>query len=180
MLSTARQWSIRPGASLSSARGQALARLLAGALASKWARARAAGTSGAQQVRKNGDRLNGDIDLESKLFWHLGGPHLQGMNRMTDPSPVFRMDAFLRTRFEDFGLELQFSNLVDDFRIGQRRNVAGILVVRDRGKHPTHDLAGASLRHVGHDHHTARAGNGPDLTDSPHACRFPRSAAAQA
>jgi hypothetical protein len=58
---------------------------------------------------------------------------------MTDPSPVFRMDAFLRTRFEDFGLELQFSNLVDDFRIGQRRNVAGILVVRDRGKHPTHD-----------------------------------------
>jgi hypothetical protein len=63
--------------------------------------------------------------------------------------PRVPYNAFLRTRFKDIGLELQFLNLIDDFRIGQRRNVAGILVVRDRGKHPTHDLAGASLRHSG-------------------------------
>ena len=63
------------------------------------------------------------------------------------------------------GLEFHLSNLIDDFRIGQRRDVSGILVVRDGRKHAAHDLAGAGLRHVGHDHDTARAGNRPNLTN---------------
>src|SRR5207342_2850387 len=75
------------------------------------------------------------------------------------------VDAFPGPRFGDFGLVLHISNLIDDFGVGQRRYVAFILVVRDRREHAAHDLAGTGLRHVGHDHDTARAGNGPDLTD---------------
>src|SRR6266566_9313197 len=87
------------------------------------------------------------------------------MNRMTDRSSSVPYDAFLGTRFEDFELGLRLSNLIDDFGIGQRRDVAGIFVVRNRRKHAAHDFAGTGFRHVGHDHDTARARNGPNLTD---------------
>src|SRR5271165_422345 len=63
------------------------------------------------------------------------------------------------------GLELYFSDLFDDVGIGQRRDIAGILVVRDGRQDTAHELARTRLRHVRHDHDAARASNGPDLPD---------------
>src|SRR5208337_2396466 len=100
----------------------------------------------------------------SDAFDHPFGLHLQGMNRTTGLLRV-PYDAFPGPTFGDFGLGLHISNLIDDFGVGQRRDVAFILVVRDRREHAAHDLAGTGLRHVGHDQDTARAGNGSDLTD---------------
>ena len=78
--------------------------------------------------------------------------------------PTRTSDAFRRTRSTtpDY---LFICVIGDDFGIGQRRYIAFILVVRDRRQHAAHDLAGTGFRHVGHDHDTARAGNGPDLAD---------------
>src|ERR1051325_7962924 len=45
----------------------------------------------------------------------------------------------------------QFPNALYDLRVGQRRDIARILLVRDRGQNAPHDLARAGLRHVGHD-----------------------------
>src|SRR5207245_393476 len=86
--------------------------------------------------------------------------------RTTDCFPVLRaITPSLRTTFDDLGLGLDLTNLIDDFRIGQRRDVAGILVVRNRPEDAAHDFPGTGLWHVGDDHDTARAVNRPYLAD---------------
>src|SRR5271165_5991022 len=82
-----------------------------------------------------------------------------------DWAPPCSVRRFSRADIRRFRLVFHVSDLIDDFGVGQRRDVAFILVVRDRPEHAAHDLAGTGLRHVRHDHDTARAGNGPDLTD---------------
>src|SRR5208337_1040232 len=83
------------------------------------------------------------------------------------PSPRYEENdgSYSLSDIRQFRLVFHVSDLIDDFGVGQRRDVAFILVVRDRPEHAAHDLAGTGLRHVRHDHDTARAGNGPDLTD---------------
>src|SRR5271166_3642681 len=62
-------------------------------------------------------------------------------------------------------LDLCLPDFFDDVGIGQRRDIAGILVVRDGRQDAAHELARTRLRHVRHDHDVAGASNRPDLPD---------------
>src|SRR5699024_1717640 len=56
--------------------------------------------------------------------------------------------------------------LADDFhhvRVGQRGHVARVLAGGNGFQHAAHDLAGARLRHVRHQPHAARPGDGADV-----------------
>src|SRR5437764_4212765 len=52
---------------------------------------------------------------------------------------------------------------VHDGRISERGDITHRAVLGDVAKEPAHDLAGASLRQLGHDHDLARFGDRPDL-----------------
>src|SRR5262245_38073313 len=78
--------------------------------------------------RPSNDRIRSIISLV---------PYLQGVDRMTGRSSV----KCLSQQKSRFGLDLHLSNLIDDFRVGQRGDVTGILVVRNRPEHTAHDLA---------------------------------------
>src|SRR5262249_30102616 len=60
-------------------------------------------------------------------------------------------------------LALHLPDLLDDLGISQRRDVAGLLGVRDCCQHPAHKLAGTGLRHVRQHNHAARTGTRTDL-----------------
>src|SRR6516225_9233203 len=74
-------------------------------------------------------------------------------------------DASRGTSRKDRGLGFHLSNLIDDLGIGQRRDVAGILVVRNRSENAAHDLAGPGLWHIGDDYDTARTSDRPYLAN---------------
>ena len=56
-----------------------------------------------------------------------------------------------------------FLNLLNNFRVGKRHDVADITVVGYGTKYPPHDLAGAGFRHIGHDPDLPTFGNLADL-----------------
>src|SRR6516164_1727142 len=74
-------------------------------------------------------------------------------------------DAFAGQAAKTRGLGFHLSNLIDDLGIGQRRDVAGILVVRNRSENAAHDLPGTGLWHIGDNHDMARTSDRPYLTD---------------
>jgi hypothetical protein len=74
-------------------------------------------------------------------------------------------DAFRGTSRKDRALGFHLSNLIDDLGIGQRRDVAGILVVRNRSENAAHDLPGTGLWHIGDNHGTAWTSDRPYLTN---------------
>src|SRR5208337_3393640 len=59
-------------------------------------------------------------------------------------------DAVRQTRSATPELPFHLPDLGDDFGIGQRRDIAGVFVVRDGREDTAHDLAGTRLRHVRH------------------------------
>src|SRR5271157_52451 len=74
-------------------------------------------------------------------------------------------DAVRQTRSATPELPFHLPDLGDDFGIGQRRDIAGVFVVRDGREDTAHDLAGTRLRHVRHDHDMAGASNRSNLAD---------------
>src|SRR6516164_3425498 len=65
-------------------------------------------------------------------------------------------DASRGTSREDRGLGFHLSNLIDDLGIGQRRDIAGILIVRNRSENAAHDLPRTGLWHIGDNHERSR------------------------